>query len=124
MSMEIGENQLKEDQKNIQDILNICFFDPKTDLIAEDLDVLRELVLKSNFSNKNQLLTSIKVRRKEILWGVTWDNIYYNSDEHFITYFLDFFRVEYNVGFDRNKKQKVTDTDALISNFEKNKEKN
>ena len=69
MSMEIGENQLKEDQKNIQDILNICFFDPKTDLIAEDLDVLRELVLKSNFSNKNQLLTSIKVRRKEILWG-------------------------------------------------------
>ena len=92
--------------------------------MLEDLDTLRELLLKSNFSDKVWLLESIEVRIREISWETIGDKIHYYSDEHFIIYFLDFFRVEYNVGFDRNKKQKVTDTDALISNLENNKEKN
>jgi len=68
MSTEIAENQLTEDQTNIHHILNICFFDSETDLMLEDLEILRELLLKSNFSDQDKalLLASIDIRSKEI----------------------------------------------------------
>ena len=122
MSTEIAENQLTEDQTNIHHILNICFFDSETDLMLEDLEILRELLLKSNFSDQDKalLLASIDIRSKEISWETIGDEIHYYSDEHFITYFLDFFRVEYSVGFSWDRKG-ICIAGELISNLENEK---